>query len=108
MSGRHVEITYQQIGGLHRWVATDLQSLHGLFVRVSRTFLADQAEFLVGNGRYRFDALRASSGVTGNFAADKPVSGVTHGLAVERFRCTGIGQESRPHVRFSLAVRTRC
>ena len=56
MSARHVEITYQNVGGLHRWVVTDLQSTHGLYVRVSRTVLADKAEFLVGNGRYRFDA----------------------------------------------------
>ena len=56
MSARHVEITHQLVGGLHRWVVTDLQSTHGMFVRVSRTVLADKAEFLVGNGRYRFDA----------------------------------------------------
>jgi hypothetical protein len=56
ISGRHVEITHQVVGGLHRWVVTDLQSTHGLYVRVSKTILADKAEFLVGNGRYRFDA----------------------------------------------------
>ncbi len=56
MSARHVEITHQVVGGLHRWVVTDLQSMHGMFVRVSKTALADKAEFLVGNGRYRFDA----------------------------------------------------
>jgi hypothetical protein len=56
MSARHVEITHQVVGGLHRWVVTDLQSTHGMFVRVSKTNLADKAEFLVGGGRYRFDA----------------------------------------------------
>ena len=56
MSSRHVEITLQAVGGVHRWVVTDLQSTHGMFVRVSRTVLADRAEFLVGNGRYRFDS----------------------------------------------------
>ncbi len=56
ISAKHVEITHQVVGGLHRWVVTDLQSTHGMFVRVSRTVLADKAEFLVGNGRYRFDA----------------------------------------------------
>jgi hypothetical protein len=56
MSARHVEIIYQFLDGAHRWVVTDLQSLHGLFVRVSRTVLADKAEFLVGSGRYRFDS----------------------------------------------------
>ena len=56
ISGKHVEITHQFVGGLHRWVSTDLQSTHGMFVRVSRTVLADKAEFLVGNGvtRIRF------------------------------------------------------
>ena len=58
ISSRHVEITLQTVGGLHRWVVTDLQSTHGMFVRVSRTVLADRAEFLVGNGRYRFDSPR--------------------------------------------------
>src|SRR5262249_32462607 len=56
ISARHVEITHQLVGGLHRWVLTDLRSTHGMFVRVSRTALADKAEFLVGGGRYRFDA----------------------------------------------------
>src|SRR5262245_37454982 len=56
ISARHVEITHQAVGGHQRWVVTDLQSTHGMFVRVSRTNLADKAEFLVGNGRYRFDA----------------------------------------------------
>ena len=56
ISIRHLEITHEIVGGLHRWVVTDLQSTHGMFVRVSRTALADKAEFLAGNGRYRFDA----------------------------------------------------
>ena len=56
ISSRHVEITHQEVGGLHRWVVTDLQSMHGLFARVSKTVLADKAEIIVGNGRYRFDA----------------------------------------------------
>ena len=64
ISARHVEITHQVVGGLHRWVVTDLQSTHGMFVRVSRTVLADKAEFLVGNGRYRFDGPLADAGAT--------------------------------------------
>ena len=74
MSARHVEITHQLVGGLHRWVVTDLQSTHGMFVRVSRTALADKAEFLVGNGRYRFDApddrRRADASTTSRIKAD--------------------------------------
>ena len=64
ISARHVEITHQVVGGLHRWVVTDLQSTHGMFVRVSRTVLADKAEFLVGNGRY------SVRGTTGRCRAD--------------------------------------
>jgi hypothetical protein len=64
ISARHVEITHQVVGGLHRWVVTDLQSTHGVYVRVSKTVLADRAEFLVGNGRYRFDAQHTDAGST--------------------------------------------
>jgi hypothetical protein len=60
MSGRHVEITHQYVGGVHRWVVTDLQSTHGMFVRVSKTVLADKAEILVGNGRYRFGGIKGA------------------------------------------------
>ena len=67
ISSRHVEITHQVVGGLHRWVVTDLQSTHGLFVRVSRTALADKAEFLVGNGRYRFDAPQRGPSTTADY-----------------------------------------
>jgi hypothetical protein len=79
MSGRHVEITHQVVGGLHRWVVTDLQSTHGMFVRVSRTVLADKAEFLVGNGRYRFDAPVADAGPTIDHATGQAGFSETHG-----------------------------
>jgi FHA domain len=64
ISARHLEITHQIVGGLHRWVVTDLQSTHGMYVRVHRTKLADKGEFLVGNGRYRFDAPIVDAGPT--------------------------------------------
>ena len=79
MSARHVEITYQNVGGLHRWVVTDLQSTHGLYVRVSRTVLADKAEFLVGNGRYRFEAPQVDPNHTSDYAPAGQVSGETRG-----------------------------
>lgn len=56
ISARHIEITRQRTGEQYRWVVTDLQSSNGLFLRVSRTVLADRAEFLAGAGRYRFEA----------------------------------------------------
>jgi len=80
ISARHVEITHQVVGGLHRWVVTDLQSTHGMFVRVSRTALADKAEFLVGNGRYRFDAPQADAGQTVDQVANQAAFSETHGL----------------------------
>ena len=79
MSGRHVEITHQYVGGLHRWVVTDLQSTHGMFVRVSKTALADKAEILVGNGRYRFDAPQPEAAATAEYAPDDPNRGTTRG-----------------------------
>jgi len=82
ISARHVEITLQTIGGVHhRWVITDLQSTHGLFVRVSRTRLVDQAEFLAGNGRYRFDAPQYAAGVNTDHIASEPGFSQTHGWA---------------------------
>jgi hypothetical protein len=56
VSSRHIEITRQRSGDKYRWVVTDLQSTNGLFIRVSRTILADKAEILAGTGRYRFEA----------------------------------------------------
>ena len=64
---------------MHRWVVTDLQSTHGMFVRVSKTVLADKAEILVGNGRYRFDAPQAEAAATTDYAPDDPNRGVTRG-----------------------------
>lgn len=58
VSARHLEITRYKFGEKYRWVVTDLQTSNGLFIRVSRTILPDQAEFLVGGGRYRLDAAR--------------------------------------------------
>jgi hypothetical protein len=62
VSARHAEIVCQQVGGGYRWVVADLQSRNGLYVRVHRTYLADGAEFLVGQGRYRFDLPPAAGG----------------------------------------------
>ena len=81
MSSRHVEITHQVVGGLHRWVVTDLQSTHGMFVRVSKSALADKAEFLVGNGRYRFDASQPEREETVDHVPSEPSTGQTQGWA---------------------------
>jgi hypothetical protein len=56
ISARHLEITRHRVGEQYRWVLTDLQTTNGLFIRVSRTALADKAKLLVGTGRYRFEA----------------------------------------------------
>jgi hypothetical protein len=60
---------------------TDLQSTHGLFVRVSKTALADKAEFLVGNGRYRFDANQQGRDATVDHIPSAAVPGETQGWA---------------------------
>ncbi len=73
ISGRHLEITRGRVGEGWRWVVTDLGTTNGLFVRVSRTILADRAEFLVGRGRYRFDTPPAEQLET--FAAQLPDAG---------------------------------
>jgi len=65
ISARHVEVTLQTVAGRHhRWVVTDLQSTHGLFVRVSRVKLGDSSELIVGGGRYHFEAPRHQEGTT--------------------------------------------
>jgi pSer/pThr/pTyr-binding forkhead associated (FHA) protein len=79
ISSRHVEITLQTLGAMHRWVVTDLQSMHGMFVRVSRSVLPDRAEFLVGNGRYRFETPQALAEATTDEAADSAGFGQTGG-----------------------------
>jgi hypothetical protein len=62
VSARHAEIVCQQVGGGYRWVVADLQSRNGLYVRVHRAHLTDGTEFLVGQGRYRFDLPTAAGG----------------------------------------------
>ena len=80
ISARHAEITLQAVGGRYRWVVTDLQSTHGMFVRVSRSALADRAEFLVGGGRYRFDPPPAAApGETLDHAPEAGGHGQTRG-----------------------------
>ncbi len=79
ISSRHLEITCQQVGGSYRWVITDLHSTNGLFVRVGKTPLADKAEFLVGNGRYRFDAMQVAPEATADLDPSGNTSGQTRG-----------------------------
>jgi hypothetical protein len=68
ISSRHVEITRQSIAGQQRWVITDLQSTNGLFVRISRTLLADQSELLVGKGRYRLLVPASEGSATADYS----------------------------------------
>jgi hypothetical protein len=57
---RHLEIERKQVGEDWRWMLTDLPGTTGLFLRVSRTTLADGAEILVGRGRYLFASAESS------------------------------------------------
>jgi pSer/pThr/pTyr-binding forkhead associated (FHA) protein len=61
MSGRHAELLRQKTSAGYRWVLNDLGSTNGTFVRVGKSLLHNQAEFLVGRGRYRFDAGAAAA-----------------------------------------------
>jgi pSer/pThr/pTyr-binding forkhead associated (FHA) protein len=79
LSSQHVEITHHCMEGVHRWVVTDLQSRHGLFVRVSRALLLNKAEILVGKGLYRFEAPLAERSETGVDVFSKPDSDNTSG-----------------------------
>jgi len=80
ISSRHLEISRQVVAGVQRWVVTDLQSTNGLFLRVSRTVLADRAEFLVGKGRFRFEHASTQSSETADYVGSTPVPGGTVGF----------------------------
>ncbi|MEZ6046447.1 MAG: FHA domain-containing protein [Planctomycetaceae bacterium] len=54
VSSRHVEIAYKDVKNNKGWYLTDLDSRHGLFLRVKKTLLLDRTEILVGSGRYQF------------------------------------------------------
>jgi pSer/pThr/pTyr-binding forkhead associated (FHA) protein len=56
MSARHAEVVRQGERGRYRWYLHDLQSTNGTYVRIGRSILRDGQEFLIGSGRYRFDA----------------------------------------------------
>ncbi len=55
MSSRHAEILRERAGGGYRWLLKDLNSTNGTYVRVGSTVLVDQAEFIIGRGRYRLE-----------------------------------------------------
>src|SRR5438309_4733946 len=54
----------ERTAGGFRWVLKDLSSTNGTYVRVGGTVLVDQAEFIVGRGRYRFEAGTVGQGTT--------------------------------------------
>ncbi|HEV3345246.1 MAG TPA: FHA domain-containing protein [Pirellulales bacterium] len=83
ISSRHVEITRQSVGGQQRWVITDLQSRNGLFVRISRTLLLDQAELLVGKGRYRLLAPANDGTATADYTPPANARNTTQAWGVE-------------------------
>ncbi|HVC98208.1 MAG TPA: FHA domain-containing protein [Pirellulales bacterium] len=77
ISSRHVEITRQSVAGQPRWIVTDLQSTNGLFVRISRTLLADQSELLVGKGRYRLLAPSGEGSATADYSPPEGARNMT-------------------------------
>lgn len=67
ISSRHVALTRQTVSGQMRWVVTDLQSRNGLFVRVGKSPVTHQSEFLVGSGRYQLEIMQQSAPETAAF-----------------------------------------
>jgi pSer/pThr/pTyr-binding forkhead associated (FHA) protein len=56
MSARHAELVRQAERGRYRWYLVDCQSTNGTYVRIGKAILRHGQEFLIGSGRYRFDA----------------------------------------------------
>lgn len=61
ISGQHAELVRQRIGNGFRWSLVDLKSTNGTYVRIGSSILRHENEFLIGAGRYRFEA--ASSAI---------------------------------------------
>ncbi len=55
ISSRHVLITKQLNGQKPKLVIEDLQSRNGLYFKIRKARLEDQAELLIGGGMYRFE-----------------------------------------------------
>lgn len=54
ISGKHVEIRREQIGGYARWVLRDQKSFNGTFVRVESAKLVADSELMIGLRRFAF------------------------------------------------------
>ncbi len=61
ISGQHAELIRQRGAAGFRWFLIDLKSTNGTFVRIGSTFLRHESEFLIGAGRYRFEAAAAAA-----------------------------------------------
>lgn len=61
VSSRHVAIIRQATGGNPQIAVTDLASRNGLFVRVSKAPLLDNAEVLIGSGLFRMEIAPGNS-----------------------------------------------
>jgi predicted component of type VI protein secretion system len=70
ISGRHVAISRQAIGGKFRWVISDLQSRNGLFARVGKAPLNHGAEVIIGRGKFRLESLNRGPSETADYGAD--------------------------------------
>jgi pSer/pThr/pTyr-binding forkhead associated (FHA) protein len=57
MSSRHAEIVRERTGHRWRWLLNDIGSTNGTFVRIGSSVLHDGNELLIGQGRYRFEAV---------------------------------------------------
>src|SRR5262249_26227036 len=56
VSARHAEIVRQRGANGYRWLLGDLQSTNGTFAGVGSISLRNENEFILGSGRFRFEA----------------------------------------------------
>jgi pSer/pThr/pTyr-binding forkhead associated (FHA) protein len=56
ISGQHAQLVRQRCPQGYRWALVDLRSTNGTFVRIGSTILRNENEWIIGSGRYRFEA----------------------------------------------------
>ena len=71
MSTRHTEIVRNLENGRYRWYIRDLGSTNGTFVRIYKTNLKHDQEWMIGSNRYRYRMAQASEATSQEVASDE-------------------------------------
>jgi pSer/pThr/pTyr-binding forkhead associated (FHA) protein len=98
MSARHAEIVREATPAGWRWLLQDCGSTNGTYVRIGSTALRNYNEFLIGQGRYRFEAAMAPpQAVTVDPAGgtQMPQPGVVRALVPSLVELTAAGPVQR-------------